>query len=160
MVERNLVGERGKKMKKLLILAMVFLSGCSSDPGPVPVMSMDASPPPVSHDPVCDNYACGPTKDVQTGEIVNCGKCESWPDTTCGDNGNPGVCGNVCSVHQYPIACTYVLNIPAAVVDEYDFKCNYTDFRYCSVVFVDPTYKPCKECGYFWCCLKGAPLLK
>ena len=51
--------------------------------------------------------ACAPV--ASCGEELSCGACPSNPESACGDNGDPGVCGNACLVlppgNAYRAAC-------------------------------------------------------
>ena len=104
-------------MKRIWLL-MCCIVGCAEGSG-APSPPADASAEP-SEEPLdastdgsvdswtgpCGPGACGPFTG-STGETINCGACPEGE--TCGDNGQPNICGNRCSPKSDPVACNDML---------------------------------------------------
>jgi hypothetical protein len=120
---------------------------------------------------VCKPTFCGPHT-TPAGATLDCGACEAWPGTVCGDNRTPGVCGASCQTSSDTTTCDYFIGryqdrwegeryVGQFHGVQFAGACRdplVIDANRCVLVHMDPADGPCTQCGYYWCCFWLPPM--
>lgn len=145
------------KRLKFIVMLVLALTGCAVGSQETFSLVTDAGSVEPAR-PSC-GLACGVVSLPGSDAPVDCGNCEAFPNSTCGNNGHPNVCGSECVPHKNPVACNMLLMgncFQPGQLLEYSNDCKDSSIitqDNCMLWSIPDNGMPALETGYFQCCL-------